>query len=423
MSRKEVLKLKITNVTTAVVEGNFDYTYIRIHTDEDLYGTGEAFFAPGLTATIRDFGAILVGENPLSVNACLVRLLALAGCFGGVRGAGLAHNAISGIEAALWDLTGKAAGLPIAALLGGIIDSRVPVYADLHAGSELVSLDSSMRYRTPHWKSPTGRTIVDKFYFEASEPEALDPTSWVDRAAAAVAAGFTTIKFDLDVFTEERRASDRGMAQRDLEALVTNVSALREAIGPDIKVAFDCHWRFDIPTSIRLAQAIEPYDPYWFEDPTQPEPEALRAIAERTSIPVATGENTYRLEGFEQLIATGAIGVLQPDMQKTGGLLEGHRIADYAARHQIPIAPHCIASPVGLMASAHVCAASTNVLSLEYHGSDVPFWSSLVQDGDVISRGFVEITDRPGLGVELDEEVARKYAKEGEPFFQSGPVR
>lgn len=410
--------MKITAISTAVVAANFDYTFVRVHTDEGLHGTGEAFFAPGLTATVREFGSLLIGLEPRNVNACLARLLSLASCFGGTSGAGMAYNAISGIEAALWDLSAKAAGLPLVEMWGGAVVTDVPVYADLHAGTELVSLDSSMHYRVPHWASDDGSTHTGDFYYEAAEAGALEADAWIARARQAVDDGFRILKFDLDVFPEQRGALERGLSRGELQTVAHNAHALRTALGPSIDLAFDCHWRFDVPSSIRICEAIADIHPLWLEDPTPPSPQALAAIANASSIPIATGENTYRVEGFVELIAGGAARVLQPDFQKTGGLLEGLRIADTAARAHLPIAPHCIASPLGLMATATVCATTTNTLAVEFHGSDVPFWSDLVRDGqDLIKDGHVRVGGASGVGVELDQDVVRRYAKPGEPVF------
>jgi len=165
-------------------------------------------------------------------------------------------------------------------------------------------------------------------------------------------------------------------------------------------------------------------NPTWLEDPTPPSPSSLAAIARQTTVPIATGENTYRLEGFIELVESGAVHILQPDFQKVGGLLEGLRVADYAARNHLPIAPHCIASPLGFMASAQVCAATTNTISLEFHGMDVPFWEALViGDTPIIPAGRVDVTDVPGIGVELDMAIVALYAKAGEPVFDGPPVR
>lgn len=416
--------MKITNVTTAVIEANFDYVFVRVHTDEGVHGTGECFFAPGITAMVRDFGQVLIGADATSVNAALARLFALSSSFGGSRGSGMAYQAISGIDAALWDLNGKLLNQPIVRLLGGAVSDSVEVYADLHGGGQLQSLDRSMRYRTPFWLSESGRTETHGFYFEASDPDARDVETMIARSREAVAAGFGTIKLDLDVFAADRPAGERSISRDDLAFIAEAVPALREALGPDVGIAFDCHWRFDVPSALRIAELIASSAPAWLEDPTPPDPASLAAVARHSTVPVATGENTYLVEGFVELMDAGAASVLQPDMQKLGGLTESARVVALAAKRFLPIAPHCIASPIGFLATAQVCAAATNVMCMEFHGGDVPFWDDLVDLGSpVIKDGRVAIPDRPGVGAELVEDVARAYAAPGEPFFDGPPVR
>jgi gluconate/galactonate dehydratase len=142
-------------------------------------------------------------------------------------------------------------------------------------------------------------------------------------------------------------------------------------------------------------------------------------VTESTTTPIATGENGYLRHGFREAFETGAISIAAPDFQKTGGLLEARRIADFADTHYISVAPHCIASPIGTVAAAHVAAAIPNFLALEWHGMSVPFWEDLAAglDGPVISGGRIAVPSGPGLGVTLNLDVARRYARVGEPFF------
>jgi gluconate/galactonate dehydratase len=281
-----------------------------------------------------------------------------------------------------------------------------------------------MRYRTPFWLAADGVAKSDGFYWEASETDGLALDGMIARALAALEAGFRRIKFDLDVFTSEREVSDRGVQQRDIALIGETALRLRDALGDAVEIAFDCHWRFDVPTALEVARAIAPARPMWLEDPVPPNPAALAAVARNSPVPIATGENTYLLDGFERLIEHESAHILTPDIQKAGGLLESVRIADSAARHFLPIAPHCIASPLGFYAAVHVCAASTNVSCLEFHGGDVPFWSELVETEEpLIVDGRVRVPSAPGIGVELDLDVVERYAAPGEPLFDAEPVR
>lgn len=416
--------MKITAVTTAVVQANFDYTFVRIDTDDGVSGTGEAFMAPGLPATIRELGAVIVGQDPRNVTALRSRLMLAVSGSGGASGAGMAYNAVSGIEAAVWDLTGKLLDQPVWQLLGGRYRDTVEVYADLHAGGELESLDRVMRYRRPFWSSPSGRTEPGRFFWEAAEGAATSVEAAIERGREAIAAGFRYVKYDLDVFGEEREASNRSVGRADAARLGEFAGQIRAALGDEVEIAFDCHWRFDLPSALAVARAVAPARPLWLEDPIPPDPVGLGRLASGSLVPIATGENTYLVEGFEALVAQGGAHVLTPDVQKVGGILETVRIAELAARRFLPIAPHCIASPLGFMAAVHACAASSNVLCLEFHGSDVPFWSTLITGGSpVITGGQVRVPMGPGLGVELNLDVVRQYAAPEEPVFDEPPVR
>jgi L-alanine-DL-glutamate epimerase-like enolase superfamily enzyme len=159
----------------------------------------------------------------------------------------------------------------------------------------------------------------------------------------------------------------------------------------------------------------------WLEDPVPPHnPAALKEVSTKVRVPIATGENLFLFEGFEPIITQHALSIVTPDLQKVGGLSIAQRIAQLADIHTMPVAPHNISSPIGTLASAHFCAAIPNFLVLEYHASDVPFWNDLAEGlpNPVIQNGYISLPDKPGLGVTLNEEVARRYARKGEPFFE-----
>jgi len=413
--------MRITSVTTAVVEANFDYTFVRVETDDGSFGTGEAFFAPGITALVRDLGQVLVGHDPRRIRPLWERLVAAAG---GTVSAGVAFNAISGIEAALWDLNGKLADRPISALLGGAHREVVDVYVDLHGGAQLQSLDRVMRYRTPFWVSADGATQTRGSFWEASDSEAESLDGMLSRSEDALAAGFRNVKFDLDIFTEDRETTDRTIGRAELERIAEWTARLRVALGDDVGIAFDCHWRFDVPSATAIAEAVSDVKPMWLEDPVPPDPRALATVSARSAVPVATGENVYLLDGFMALVERGSAHILTPDAQKTGGLAELLLIADVAARHFLPIAPHCIASPLGFLACAHVMSVCSNALLLEFHGFDVPFWEDLVvSERPIIEDGKCRVPVGAGVGVELNLDTVRAYSARGEPVFAEPPVR
>jgi L-alanine-DL-glutamate epimerase-like enolase superfamily enzyme len=321
----------------------------------------------------------------------MIRCLSGEGSIGGAT-----VTAISGIEIALWDLVGRALKTPIYNLFGGRFRDKVRIYADCHAGKN------------------------------------DNPESYAERAREVVASGFTAIKFDLDnknPFTLDisddphiRRhwfePFNRTIGSAERDWMVSVVAAVRDAVGPEIMVAMDCHWKFAVNDAIKLAQALEPFDLLWLEDPIPPENiEAQRFVTHSTRTPICTGENLYRKHGYRELIEKQAARIIAPDIPKMGGLLEAKKVADHADTYYIPIAPHNVASPIGTVAAAHVGAAMNNFLVMEFHAHDVPWWGDMVEDGTVIKDGFIHLDERPGHGLTLNEEVARAHSKPGHAFF------
>jgi len=412
--------VKIVRLKTAVVEGNFDWTLVRIETDEGITGLGECFFAPGLTSILRSLEPLLLGEDPRDVHRLFRKLQLATSGAGSV--AGIIYNGLSGIEAALWDLLGQYLHAPIYRLLGGKFRDRIRIYADGHAGEALESMDEILRTRRPSWLKE-GEQFESKNYFD-DEPGAApsSPDQVRNRALAMKAQGYTALKFDLDVpGTQGSDSHNRCLSNRAIDRMVSLIGATRDAVGYDVDIAVDCHWRYSTVDAIKVADALEPFRLLWLEDPVPPENiEALRAVSSRVRVPIATGENLYLFEGFREMLHTHAVGIATPDLQKVGGLGVAGDIARFADNQTIPLAPHNISSPVGTLAAAHFCTAIPNFLALEFHASDVPFWDDLV-DGvpkPIIQNGWIQLSERPGLGVTLNEEIARKYARKGEPFFE-----
>jgi len=412
--------VKIVRLKTAVVEGNFDWTLVRIETDEGITGLGECFFAPGLTSILRSLEPLLLGEDPRDVHRLFRKLQLATSGAGSV--AGIIYNGLSGIEAALWDLLGQYLHAPIYRLLGGKFRDRIRIYADGHAGEALESMDEILRTRRPSWLKE-GEQFESKNYFD-DEPGAApsSPDQVRNRALAMKAQGYTALKFDLDVpGTQGSDSHNRCLSNRAIDRMVSLIGATRDAVGYDVDIAVDCHWRYSTVDAIKVADALEPFRLLWLEDPVPPENiEALRAVSSRVRVPIATGENLYLFEGFREMLHTHAVGIATPDLQKVGGLGVAGDIARFADNQTIPLAPHNISSPVGTLAAAHFCTAIPNFLALEFHASDVPFWDDLV-DGvpkPIIQNGWIQLSERPGLGVTLNEEIARKYGRKGEPFFE-----
>jgi L-alanine-DL-glutamate epimerase-like enolase superfamily enzyme len=412
--------LKVRSVTTAVVEANFDWTIIRVEDDDGRVGWGEAFFAPGLTSIVTELAALVVGHDTRHVQPIVDRLRLAAS--GAGSAAGLVSNAISGIDAALWDLAARTLDVPLWRMLGGRLRDRVRLYADCHADVELSSLGPLLQIRRPSWSDePTssGSAAATSYFDPPTDPDQrLDPDRLADRARAVAAAGFDAVKFDVDVpGLLPRHAGSRHLAPAAIGAVADMLDAVRRGAGAHIDVALDCHWRYDAPTALRIAEACADRGVLWLEDAMPPEHgAALAVLAARSPVPLGGGENLNGWAAFEPLLRDGALAVATPDFAKLGGLDEARTLARVAERHGAAIAPHNISGPVGTAFAAQLASTMPNFLVLEFHAFDVPFFVDLV-DRPVIVDGAVPLGDAPGIGVEVVVDEVRRWAKSGEPVF------
>ena len=416
--------MRLTRLTTAVVEANYDWTIVRAESDEGLVGWGEAFCAPGLPETIRELAPLIEDRDARHVEP-LVRRLHLATAH--VSGGGTVYHAISGIEAALWDLAARSLEVPLWQLFGGCFRDRVRIYADCHAGDALTSYGATLVARHLPWMGADELSEKDpeEHWAPAEAGDVYTPEAYAARASSMADRGFTALKFDLDLPLlpgEDLYARTISPAQMDRQVALAEATV--SAVAGRADVAFDLHWRYAPADALRLARSLEHLPLLWLEDPTPPQDLASVArIAERTTTTICTGENVYGLDGFVALMEHGGVDILAPDIQKVGGLADTRRIAALGDVHSRPLAPHNIAGPIGTLASAHVCASIPNFLALEWHAASVPFFDELVTlDRPVIENGYVTVPDGPGIGAELDVDVTRRYARPGEPFFAELPA-
>jgi len=404
---------KITKLSTAVVEANFQWTYVRIYSDEHggMYGTGECFFAPGLPQIIQEFESILIGEDFRNIEF-LVEKMRWAASGAGSLG-GIVWNAITGIEAALWDLKGKALGLPVYELLGGKFRDRLRIYLDCHADGALEALSPLLQPHTPAWdKSKHSHVALDRNGIIAAAAE---------RACAMAKLGYSALKFDLDL-PDTRFDAPEGysLTSRDMDWMIQLIHSVRDAVGGATDLAFDAHWRYRPNEILQVMRSVENCRLLWIEDPVPPhDMDSLRYLRDHTSTPIGTGENLQLRQGFRDLINRDLVDVVAPDLQKAGGLAESRKIAAMADLANKPIAPHMIGSPLALMASCHFSATIPNFLACEFHAHDVPFTHELVEGGtgSWFEHGWVTLPSRPGYGIELDEKVARRHAVQGIKWF------
>jgi L-alanine-DL-glutamate epimerase-like enolase superfamily enzyme len=411
--------LKITDVKSATVEANYQWTFVKVYAGEES-GTGEAFPAPQLEGVVREFAPLIVGEDAFEIGRIMDKLR-WASVPSGTYGVNV--HAFSAIEIAILDLLGKHLNQPVYNLLGGKFREKIRIYADTHAGKGLEAMSRVLLPTTPLWIRETGakppKGGEGKPVHGRATPmtysEEYSPKLYAQRAKEMKSEGFTAVKFDLDVPTPyTRKTQETGaLSNQEISYLAALVESVRKAVGDDTDILFDLHWKYDVISSIRLANAIEKYGVMWLEDPVPPENIPLmREITSATNVPISSGENQYGRYQLGELLETG-IRVITPDAPKAGGLLETKFVAQMAAMKEVTVSPHNISSPIGTMAQAHVCASIPNFGVLEFHGHDVPLWYKLSRK-QIIRDGFIQMTDEPGLGIELDEKVAAKYSLNGE---------
>lgn len=377
-------KLKITDVRTAQVRVHGLQTHIRVYTDQGIFGQGESTDAAvGTVSLVNQFRRFLVGQDPLNVDALWERIR-VSGIFAGAQG-GQYTTALTGIEIALWDLAGKATGLPVYQLLGGKFRDKIRIYCD-----------SDM-------DDPLG-------------PESDKKLPWIKDQ------GFTAMKIDLDDAADPHRFDRVNWTANNAEVdrMVSWVKHVRESIPKEMELACDMHGRYDADTAKRVAKELEPFRLLWLEEPVPAENiDAMADVRHSTSTPIACGENLYMRWGYRELLEKKAVDIIQPDIQKTGGLSEGKKVANLAQVYYVPVAPHCVVSPIGMMSTAHMCATIPNFLCCEWHWINFPdLWKNWVQEGEIIQKGYVTVTDKPGLGVEMNEDVARKAQVPGTNWFE-----
>lgn len=391
LNRAPKRDFEIASIDHVVVEGNFMWNLIKVETTTGEYGLGESFSGP-IGEYINLLEPALAGQNPLDVDRLTEDMTQLLSPQSGQTG--YSQAAISGIETALWDLTGKLTDLPVYQLLGGKYRDEVPVYVDCHAGEAFA-----------------GAT-------EAESPEIYAPDAYATVAQRVVDEGFSALKFDLDVRTEDVDTAPRRLSNREIQHKVDIVRAVREQIGSEPMLGFDLHWCFTAETAIRLAKEIEDENLAWLEDPVPPEnPAVHKKVTDSTRIPILSGENLTRVEGFLPFMTDQSIDIIAPDVQKCGGLLETRKIATLAEAYGIPMAPHNISSPVGTIASVHLCAATPNAFTLEWHSREVDWWDEFYEGPDLIQDGSITVPEEPGLGLTIDEEVVSAHLAEGEEMF------
>jgi len=391
--------MKITDVRTFVVGnpppgiGGKYFLFVRLTTDGGVVGYGEAYaanFSAHLTARmIEDLAErYLIGHDPHDIELFFRR----------VYSSGFSQRPdisvmgpFSALEMACWDIIGKEAGQPVYKLLGGQVHETLRTYTYLYPHTGSVHSEDA----------PAGRNVYN------------DPDMAAACAAEYVAQGFNAVKFDpAGPYTVFDGHQPRLI---DIEISARMVQAVRKAVGTRADILFGTHGQFTASGALRMARAIEPYDPLWFEEPVPPDmPEVMADVARATSIPIATGERlTTRFE-FARIIALKAASILQPNTGRSGGILETKKITAMAEAHHIQVAPHCYCGPIVGAANIQVAATLPNFLILESLKQWDGFHATLLKKKIEWQDGHVIPSRDPGLGVELDEAVCEAHPYDGQ---------
>ena len=381
-------QLRITDLRVAVVDrAPFRCPLIRIDTNQGISGCGE----------VRDGAseryALMLKNKLLRQNPCNVeRIFKRIRQFGhhGRQGGG-----VSGVEMALWDLAGKAYGVPVYQMLGGRYRDKVRLYADTPDG-RISGLKKRIEQGFTFLKYDCGIKSIIR------EPGALSyptkDTNWYGKHP------FTGIQL-----------SDKGA-----ELLAERFAEAREEIGWKIPIAADHFGHIGVNSCIKLGKALQPYQIAWLEDMVPWEyTDMLKEIKNAVDVPLLTGEDIYLLDGFKPLIDERAVDMVHPDLATAGGIMETKKIGDYAEQHGIAMAMHFAGTPVSFMANIHCAAATENFIALEHHSVDIDWWEDLVTgiDKPLHSDGFASVPEGPGLGIELNLDVVKEHLGRGKELF------
>ncbi|MEX0769271.1 MAG: mandelate racemase/muconate lactonizing enzyme family protein [Balneolaceae bacterium] len=410
--------LEITDMRIAEISGiPFRCPIIRIDTNQGISGYGE----------VRDGGAKeyalflksrILGENPCNVE----RLFKIIRQFGhhGRQGGG-----VSGVETALWDLTGKAYGVPVYQLLGGKYRDRIRLYADTAGAND------------PHvFARRMKETRVDTGYTALKMDIGIELISRIGGSDVLVNTREHQPKGDRRLQSQYSSTHDEygqighpftrvQITEKGLDVIEEFVSVMRDTVGYEIPLGIDHTGHFDKNEAIKIARRLEPYTLAYLEDLIGWQYiDHWKEITGSTTTPTQTGEDIFGLEGgFKEIIDKRAVDLVHPDLGSSGGILETKRIGDYAESQGIAMNLHYAGSPIGFMASVHAAAATQNFNTLEHHSVENENWYNLFQGdrSEIFDEGYTPVPDKPGLGADPNEDAIRELLIEGAGFFEPTP--
>jgi len=385
--------MKITEVKVWLVEGvKYNWTMLKIYTDEGSTGVGEATNWPGspiVEAAAKHAGERIIGMDPMRTDYIWTKLYRDLNWIGPF---GASMCAISGIDMALLDLKGKVLGVPVYELLGGVFRKEITLYAN-------------------YWFTKGG------FY---AEDYALQAKEVAD-------AGFTGLKFDpfahTNYFYGDDLSSNLSLTPSQMDHSYDLSKAVREAVGNNIDIMIETHAMLNTKTAITMGNRLADLNIAWFEEPLGPEnPEMLLAFRERLNpeVSICVGERHYTRHGIRRLLELGVCDILMPDITRCGGPSEMKRMATMMEAYNVLLAPHNPNGPLSTLASAHVCASVPNFFRQEFMFNDVPWRDKIIDDPINIENGKLILSDKPGLGVDLIEEEMELHpgiVSPGEGFY------
>lgn len=376
--------MKITAIKTLIVNASLrNWIFVRVETDQPgLYGLGEAtleFQTRAVAGAIDDLALLIIGEDPRNIEHLWQVMYRHPFFKGGI----VTMSALSGIDQALHDLKAKDLGIPLWQLIGGLSRKRLRMYDHLGGG------DSTAVYNS---------AAADSF---------------AEKAALSRAAGFSAVKI---LAVGKTAPLDGNRALREAEALM---AAARQGAGDDMDIMVDLHGRTTAAMAVQYAEVLKPFRPFFIEEPCQPEDwEGTARVARSTTIPIAAGERLVHRREFLPLLQAGAIAVAQPDVCHAGGLTEVRRIAALCDTFAVSMAPHNPLGPIATMVNIHLGFATPNFLIQEVMRSDVPWRDEIISGVTPIVGGYVEPSQAPGIGIEINFEAAAKH-----PFEEVRPIQ
>lgn len=418
--------LKITDLRVAEKgnRGSMANRIIRIETNQGIYGLGDI-----RDGTDQRF-ALFLKSKIVGLNPCNVEMIfKVIKQFGGH---GRQGGGVSAVEMACWDICGKALGVPVWQLLGGRYRDKIRIYADTPEESDPAKQVEALKKRLSDGYTWLKMDIgMDEI---AKDPESLvNSKFWAQNSGnlsnwymgrSYAAGGY------LDYWKQEQPFTQIQITDKGVEGLQKIVENVRNVVGYEIPLSCDHFGHIDMNQIIRIGRALEKYRMAWLEDTVAWfYTDQLKAIKDALETPILTGEDIYMLNGmlggFKKLIDERAVDIVHPDLVSAGGILETKKIADYAEDAGIAAALHANSTPVAWMANIHCAAATENILALEHHNIDNPWWESMVKltgSQPLITSGFANVPlDAPGLGIELNDDVIKAHMTKGAQYFEPTP--